>query len=175
MDNFAEQLVFKKETKADKARRIGTVISGSLFTFCLVLIALMMLGKPMMAFFFFILAVGAGYGTYFLVTSSYVEYEYTFTNGELDVDKIIAKKKRTSLLSVEVRSFTDFGRYSDGLEESEDMTVVFATDNVASKEYYADFDHKEYGITRLVFVPDERMLDNIRKFLPAKLRNNIGD
>ena len=147
----------------------------------------MMLGKPMMAFFFFILAVGAGYGTYFLVTSSYVEYEYTFTNGELDVDKIIAKKKRTSLLSVEVRSFTDFGRYSDGLEESEDMTVVFATDNVASKEYYADFDHKEYGITRLVFVPDERMLDNIRSscrpssgtisglMLPIKYRGPLSE
>ncbi len=174
MDNFCEQLVVKKETSGDKARRIGTMISGSLFTLCLVLIAIMQLGTPLIALLGLLLAVGAGYGTYFLVTTSYVEYEYTFTNGELDVDKIIAKKKRNSLLSVEVRSFADFGKYSDDLEESEDMTVVFATDNVVSKEYYADFDHKDYGKTRLVFVPDERMLDNIRKFLPVKLKQKLA-
>ncbi|MBQ3885220.1 MAG: hypothetical protein II729_03805 [Ruminococcus sp.] len=173
MDNFAEQLVKRNETANDKARRITTMITGSLFTLCLVLIAILQLNRPLLAFLGFVLAVGAGYATYFLVQSAYVEYEYTFTNGELDVDKIIAMKKRTSLLSVEVRTFTAFGKYSDDLEESDDMTVVMATDNIESKEYYADFEHTEYGKCRLVFVPDEKMLDNIKKFLPAKLRNAL--
>lgn len=111
--------------------------------------------------------------TYLLVQGRYVEYEYTFTNGELDIDKIIAQKKRKELLTVEVRNFSDFGKYSDDMEETEDMTVVYATDNIISNEYYADFEHKEYGRTRLIFVPDERMLENIKKFLPAKLRNSL--
>ena len=113
MDNFYEQLVVKNETSGDKARRIGTVISGSLFTLCLVLIAMLQMDRPIMALLGLLLAVGAGYGTYFLVTTSYVEYEYAFTNGELDVDKIIAKKKRSSLVSINVSSFSDFGKYSD--------------------------------------------------------------
>ena len=166
MDNFYEQLVVKNETSGDKARRIGTVISGSLFTLCLVLIAMLQMDRPIMALLGLLLAVGAGYGTYFLVTTSYVEYEYAFTNGELDVDKIIAKKKRSSLVSINVSSFSDFGKYSDDMEESED--------NVISKEYYADFEHKDYGKTRLVFVPDERMMENIRKFLPAKLKQKLA-
>ncbi len=174
MDNFYEQLVVKNETSGDKARRIGTVISGSLFTLCLVLIAMLQMDRPIMALLGLLLAVGAGYGTYFLVTTSYVEYEYAFTNGELDVDKIIAKKKRSSLVGINVSSFSDFGKYSDDMEESEDMTVIFATDNVISKEYYADFEHKDYGKTRLVFVPDERMMENIRKFLPAKLKQKLA-
>ena len=86
MDNFAEQLVKRNETANDKARRITTMITGSLFTLCLVLIAILQLNRPLLAFFGFVLAVGAGYATYFLVQSAYVEYEYTFTNGELDVE-----------------------------------------------------------------------------------------
>lgn len=173
MDNFAEQLVSRNDTKSDKTRRIGTLISGTLFSLCLALLGLMQLGIPILSLMLFVLAAGGGYVTYLLVQGGKVEYEYTFTNGELDIDKIIARKKRKELLSTEVRTFSDFGKYSDDMEEPEDMTIVFATDNIASNEYYADFDHKEYGKTRLVFVPDEKMLDNIKKFLPAKLRNSL--
>jgi hypothetical protein len=118
----------------------------------------------------FALAAVAGYGTYYFVQNTYVEYEYTFTNGDLDVDKIIAKKKRHEMLSTSIRKFTDFGKYEDGMEETSDMTVIMATDNIASHEYYADFTDETVGSARLIFVPDERMLENIRKFLPAKLR-----
>lgn len=173
MDNFAEQLVKRNETKSDKIRRIATIITGSLFTVCIVLFAFLQIGQPLLALMGFVLAVAAGYGTYFLVQGSYVEYEYTFTNGELDVDKIIARKKRTALLSVPVRTFTAFGKYTEDMEETEDMTVVVASDNIISREYYADFEHTEYGKTRLIFVPDERMLENIKKALPAKIRSEL--
>lgn len=173
MDNFSEQLVTRKETKSDKVSRIGTLITGSLFTLCLVLLGLLQLSQPVITLMFLLLAAAGGYMTYLLVQGRYVEYEYTFTNGELDIDKIIAQKKRKELLTVEVRNFSDFGKYSFDMEETEDMTVVYATDNIISNEYYADFEHKEYGRTRLIFVPDEKMLDNIKKFLPAKLRNSL--
>lgn len=174
MDNFAEQLVKRNETKSDKIRRIATIITGSLFTVCIVLFAFLQIGQPLLALMGFVLAVAAGYGTYFLVQGSYVEYEYTFTNGELDVDKIIARKKRTALLTVPVRTFTAFGKYTEDMEETEDMTVVVASDNIISREYYADFEHTEYGKTRLIFVPDERMLENIKKALPAKIHNELN-
>lgn len=174
MDNFAEQLVTKNETGADKIRKTSTMISGGLFALCLALLGLINMQRPIISIMAFVLAVGGVYATYLFVHGGEVEYEYTFTNGELDIDKIIARKKRKALLSVEVRTFSDFGKYSDDMEESEDMTVVFATDNIVSNEYYADFEHKEYGKTRLVFVPDEKMMDNIRKFLPAKLRNSLN-
>ena len=74
------------------------------------------------------------------------------------------------MLSVDVSKFTAFGKYNDSLEETSDMTVVLATDNIASGEYYADFPHEEYGSTRLVFSPDEKMLSNIKKALPRTLR-----
>ena len=170
MDNFAEQLVKKNETSADRNRRIVIAVCGILITVAMVFVSFIQLDKPVIAFLGMILAAATGYGTFFLIQGSYVEYEYTFTNGELDIAKIIAKKKRIEMLSTEVRSFTDFGKYSDDIEESEDMTVVITSDNIASHEYYADFQHEEYGKTRLVFVPNEKMLEFIGRYLPAKLR-----
>jgi hypothetical protein len=105
----------------------------------------------------------------------YVEYEYTFTNGELDIDKIVAKKKRREMLSVSVGKFKEFGRYDDAPEETDDMTVVFATSNIASEEWYADFDHEQYGSTRLVFCPNENMIENMRKNLPRALRAKLEE
>ncbi len=170
MDNFAEQLVKKNETSSDKTRRVLMIVVGILFSAALAVLAVLQLRNPLIALLGLVLAVISGYGTFNIVQNTYVEYEYAFTNGELDVDKIIAKKKRREMISTNVRQFTAFGKYSDDLEETEDMTVIFATDNIASHEYYADFNDETVGSARLVFSPDEKMLENITKFLPARLR-----
>ncbi len=174
MDNFAEQLVKRSETSSDKTKRLILIIVGVFFTVVIAGLAVLQLTKPIFAMLGLILAAVAGYGTYFAVQGSYVEYEYTFTNGELDVDKIVAKKKRTAMVSTDIKKFTAFGKYTDGMDESEDMTVVIASDNIASHEYYADFQHEEYGLTRLIFAPDERILDNIKKSLPPQLKRELN-
>lgn len=171
MDNFAEQLVEKNETASEKTKRILMTVLGITGTLIFAVLGVLMLGSPVVSLVGFMLAAAAGYGTFNVMQSSYIEYEYAFTNGELDVDKIIAKKKRKSLISVEVRTFTAFGKYTEDIDEPDNMTVVISSDNIASHEYYADFQHGVYGLTRLVFAPDEKMLDNINKFLPAKLRS----
>ena len=173
MDNFAEQLIKKNETASDKLKRIVLTIIGIIVTLMLLLLAAMQLQNGLVATIGIILSVVAAFGTFRIVQSSMIEYEYTFTNGELDVDKIIAKKKRSEMLTVNVRKFTAFGKYEDGMEETEDMTVVLVSDNIAEHEYYADFEHEDYGKTRLVFCPNEKMLSNIRKSLPAKLRAEL--
>ena len=174
MDNFAEQLVKKQQTSADRAKLIMIVAGGVILTVLLAIGAVLMLGRPLISFVGLIGAAALGYWTYFSAQSMQVEYEYTFTNGELDVDKIIAKKKRKSLLSTDTGKFTAFGKYDeDAPDESDDMTVVFATNNLASEEYYADFPHAQYGSTRLVFCPDERMLENVTRSLSPSLRNKL--
>lgn len=174
MDNFAEQLVKKNETASEKTKRTLITVLGIAGTLIFVALGILTIGNPLLSLLAFLLAVAAGYGTFTVVQSSYVEYEYAFTNGELDIDKIIAKKKRKSLISIEVNKFKAFGRYSEDIDEPDNMTVVISSDNIASHEYYADFQHEDYGLTRLVFAPDERMLDNIKKFLPANVRSKFA-
>ena len=171
MDNFAEYLVRKNETAQDKSKRTLTLIAGITLTLILATAGILMAVRPVLFVVLLLLAFASAYLTYFLVQSMYVEYEYTFTNGELDIDKIVAQKKRTSLLSVEIKKFDDFGKYSDEMEESEDMTVVFASDNIEKHEYYAEFLHDDYGRTRLVFSPDSKILDYTVNSLMSSVRN----
>lgn len=174
MDNFAEQLVKKQLSGSERTKKMLTIVGGILITLILVAGSVLMLGQGFVSFIGLLLAVGSGYGTFFLVQNMEVEYEYTFTNGELDIDKIIAKKKRREMLSVSISKFTDFGKYDgETPEETDDMTVVLATSNIVSEEYYADFPHEEYGSTRLVFCPDEKMLGNIKKSLPRALKGKL--
>ncbi|MGN0576072.1 MAG: hypothetical protein ACI4J2_08580 [Ruminococcus sp.] len=172
MDNFSEQLVERNDTTADKLKKILIYGGGTILNIFLIVLSLLMLGS-VYSTLGFILAVGIGYGTYYLGQSTSVEYEYAITNGELDVDKIIAKKRRKSLISVDVKTFTEFRKYTEELPETKDMTIVICSDNIASHEYYAEFEHEQYGKTRMIFSPDETMLGNIKKALPARLRHSI--
>lgn len=172
MDNFSEQLVKREATSSDKMKKFLIYGGGVLITVILVVFSILQLGS-MFSMLGLLLAAGAGYGTYFLGQSTYVEYEYTFTNGELDIDKIVAKKKRTPMITADVGKFITFGKYSEKMTETDDMTVVISSDNIASHEYYADFVHSDYGKTRLIFSPNETMLENIRRSLPRTLRNQF--
>lgn len=177
MDNFAEQLIKKQMTKSDRIRHnIGIAIGVILTLFFLATTILTVGNGGLFSFLGVILAVFSAVMTYISHRNTKVEYEYTFTNGELDIDKIIAQSKRKEMLTVQVSRFTDFGRYDLSVpEEPDDMTVVYATDNIESHEYFADFQHEDYGSTRLVFCPDKRMLENIRIFLPRELKNKIPE
>ncbi|MDE5764933.1 MAG: hypothetical protein K2I00_08215 [Ruminococcus sp.] len=171
MDNFSEQLIRRELTKTDRMKKFFTLYGGILLTLILAVAGFLMLGQALISFILLILAAASGYGTFFLFRNTNVEYEYTFTNGDLDIDKIIAQSKRKEMLTVQVSKFTDFGKYNEQTpEETEDMTVIMVSDNIASHEYYADFQHEEYGNTRLVFSPDEKMLGNINRCLPLKLK-----
>lgn len=172
MDNFSEQLVVRNDTSMDKLKKFMICGGGILLTVLLAVLSLMMLGS-VYSTLGLILAVGTGFGTYYSGQSAYVEYEYAITNGELDIDKIIAKKRRKGLISVDVKTFTEFRKYTEELPETRDMTIVICSDNIASHEYYAEFEHEQYGKTRLIFSPDEKMLGNIKKALPAKLRHSV--
>lgn len=172
MDSFAEQLVKREDTSSDKMKKYLIYGGGIFITIALVILAVLKMGSTV-SIIMLLLAGGAGYLTYFLGTSTYVEYEYAFTNGELDIDKIIAKRKRVELLSADVRKFTAFGKYSEDIDDSDDLTTVISSDNIASHEYYADFECDKYGKTRLIFAPDEKILEYIMDFLPYSIKRNM--
>lgn len=174
MDNFAEYLVKKQPTGSEKIKNIMSIIGMIILTAALLVLGIMLRGG-IINFILLIFALVSGVATFFTIRNTKVEYEYTFTNGDLDIDKIIAQSKRKEMLSVQVGKFTDFGKYTENApEETADMTVVMATDNIASHEWYADFPHEDYGNCRLIFCPDERMLSNIKPFLHPSIRNKAA-
>lgn len=172
MDSFCEQIVYKKNTPKE-----------SFFQFFLIFLTFVVGLTAFFIFSTFITIVGGfvvggliiGFGLWGL-TFTYYEHEYAFTNGDLDIDKIIARRKRRRLITVEVKSVSDFGKASDlkGVYKKINTTLIQASDGILENMYYLDFKSQKYGNTRLIISPDEKMLDNMNKYLPRHLKNKFS-
>ena len=167
MDVFVEYLVKKKNGGKELLLQILTVI-GALLVFAL----MMVLGGifPVVSMVTTLLAFGALYGGYLLIISMNVEYEYIVTNGEMDVDKIIAKRKRKRMLTVNARSFEKFGPFKEAehANDSYSNRVYACTSPDDPGCYYAVLTHQTMGRILLVFTPNDNVLENLKSYIPRQ-------
>ncbi|WP_044973643.1 DUF6106 family protein [Ruminococcus sp. HUN007] len=172
MDSYAEQIVKKADNGSDKMKR-GLCYAGGVAAGILIIFLAQMLKVAVVGIF---LGVGAFYGGLYLGTNYDVEYEYLVVNNELDIDKILAKKRRKKLITVKTGDFVDFGKYTEDLK-SGDETVIWAvgTSSEVLPTFYGDFEHPTYGKCRLLFSPSVKVLRELKHGLKPSLRNNIGE
>ena len=110
MDSYCEYIVKKRNGGKELGLRALIIVAAiALF------IIFMMLGfvMPNFSMITILLAAGSLYGGYILITNMSVEYEYIVTNGEMDIDKIIAKRRRKRLITVNARTFERFGPFKE--------------------------------------------------------------
>jgi hypothetical protein len=169
MDVFYEQLVEKVPSGKDNAKKFGIYALALI----LAIVAIFLTMSTVFASLGLLVAAGIGWGAYYLGTNQFVEYEYAITNGEIDIDKIVGKRKRSRLLTVEVSQFTAFGQYLNETKNGDDLTIVLASENVGVNDWFADFETESYGNTRLIFTPDKKFLECIRPYLKNGLRLDI--
>lgn len=100
MDFFNENLVQRRKTGKDVAIIIGIILLGIVLTCALLLF---LLGMPIVGQFFLLLIAGVWFLAYRLISGRKVEFEYIVTNSDMDVDKIVAKRKRTRILSLNAK------------------------------------------------------------------------
>lgn len=167
-DIFIEYLVKRQKTPQTTVLKILIVLAA-----ILICAAAMLFGGVLgsLSILAPLLAVGAIYGAYYLITSMNVEYEYSVTNGELDVDQIIAQRKRKRLVTVNCKEVEAFGRYKPAEHQGKSyQTKIIACDNIASPElWYCVVRLKQSGQTLVVFNANQRMLDGIKPFLPRPI------
>ena len=176
MDHFAEQLVKKYHSPKDDVKKALIITGAAVIT--LVSLLLTFMGFPLAL----ILPVCAIWAAWYLLKLSHVEYEYSCTNGELDIDKIMGQDKRKSLLSVNVGTFTVFGKSGQVKESDDDMTTFAAMgislmgggDDDDNDTYYAEFEHPEHGKCCLYFCPDARMREAMEPFFSRELKRQLG-
>lgn len=165
MDTFIEQIVRKKRDNKD------TLIKAGIIALIIVLVCffVLFLGAYGLLSLSVLLSVGVIFGGFWLVSQFDVEYEYIVTNGELDVDKIIAKKKRKRLITVDAKSFEIFGRYEETVPAGNETTTILAVGG-KNPDYYADFKHSKYGNVRLIFSPDQKVLEALSSRISVRAR-----
>lgn len=168
MDIFTEQRVIKPTSGKDTAlKALIIVVTGMI---CAASIYLMLCGLGIVLF----LAAGLVFGAYYLVTGFYSEYEYIVTNGEMDIDKIIAKRKRKRLITVKASAFERFGKLEEAPEAEKDVTIILATGanstDEPAEDYYADLAHATYGNIRVIFTPENKVIEALKPYFSRELK-----
>jgi hypothetical protein len=166
MDIFIEKIVRKRKDFKDSLFTIG-IIFGALI---LVLIALNIQVLAGLSLFIF---VGVAYLAYMLISSRNIEYEYAVTNGDLDIDKIIAQRKRKRIFSANCKTFDLVARvksqhytpqYRNFKNKIDCSSGFMDSDDV----YFIVLQYKNEQ-TILFIEPSEKMLKNFKTFIPRKV------
>ncbi|WP_058486093.1 DUF6106 family protein [Defluviitalea phaphyphila] len=164
-DIFKEQLVHKNKTKKDKIIS-GLIILGAIF---IILLSISIIRNLTLLI---ILILIAGYGAYWFIQRQNIEYEYVFTNGDLDIDKIINKSSRKRVLSTSVKNFEIMAHVEDKNYEHElsnfEKILDFSSGEVKSNTYAALFMYENQKV-KMIFEPNEEILKGILNYIPRKL------
>ncbi|MBO4391108.1 MAG: hypothetical protein J5825_09665 [Lachnospiraceae bacterium] len=166
-DSYCEWLVAKKQTPVTTLLKVLIIIAGVF----LLLVGLIFAGQTYS--FTLLLGVGAMIGAFFLSKSLNIEYEYIFTSGELNIDKVTDQQRRKTVLKVDMQSIELVAKYQSGTMSSyrnnQDLKVTDYSSQKDPENVYALVctGNENRGI--YLFDPNEKMLKMMRNYAPRKI------
>lgn len=157
MDTFVEQIVRKTKSAKEYGIIALTVLAALILTAALILFM-----PPL-----FVLVIAIGYGAYWLISSQNIEFEYSVTNGDIDIDQIIARRKRKRIVSVSGGKIEAMSPYvpAEFANRQFDRRVVAAPSEQTATWCFS-YRSKKNGHTLVVFEPDDRVLAALKEGLP---------
>lgn len=165
MDFFNEHIVKKKKDAKDWLFTAAILLLG----WALFLLSVMFIKYT--ANFIILIVAAIIYGEYYFITGLSTEYEYVVINGEMDVDKISAKRSRKRLLSVNSKDFEYFAPLTN--EHKNQITpnhkIVDVSSSLKADNLYFALYFKNNQKICLVFEPTDKMIEEFSKFV-AKTR-----
>ncbi len=160
MDIFLEYLMKKKQTGLDVLKQLGVLVAAVIASF-LVMFIFQMLGD-FLASYTLLGVAGVTYGMVVVLRNFNLEYEYIFTNGDLDIDIIKARKVRKRLVSLQCKRIEIMASDKNTTYRSD-----FESESI-SKRFNAVYNPALGGIYHVVFTYDgERIMLTFQP--PAKL------
>ncbi len=171
MEIFIEEMVKKSKNGAYYARLLGI---GVLCAFFVVLfMGVLMPLFPSLAPIIFLATVGTLYGTYYIAASGELEFEYSLVNNEIDVDKIVNRKKRKRITTANLRALDSFGtvknpEFAGYLRDAGVKKLYACRDKNAVDVFFLVYSENTVK-KMLIFSPSEKMIDIIAKYNPKKV------
>lgn len=165
MDAFTEQLVVKKK----EGKEWGMIVLAA-FLAALTLLAAVLVFFYLPAFSIVVLA-GGGYGVFQLVIRQNIEFEYSVTNGDIDIDRIVARRSRKRLVSVAGRKLETLEPYRpDSLRNQSFSRTVMAAPSLSEPDLWMfSYHSKKNGHTLVIFQPNEKVRRELFAGLPRPL------
>lgn len=168
MDIFVEQLIKRKRRASDFVKVGLCVVAATVVIF----LTFITIGSPLTSLTL-LLGVGLLYVLYNLNISINVEFEYCFTNGSLDVDKIIAARKRKRLTELNAREIEMMGttknRAFKGYMQNSDIKKIYACTSIKDDDVYFVVYEKGGQKCILLFNPNDTIKDGFRRLNPQNV------
>ncbi len=165
MDIFMEKIVRKRKDYKDYLITAAILIGA-------VALMVVVMFVPILGQMWLFFAAGIIYLAYLLSTTRNIEFEYAVTNGDLDIDKIVAQRKRKRVFSANCKTFEVVARV-----KSEHFTPQYKSfknqiDCTSTKDadgvYFVVLNYKNEQ-TVVYFEPTEKMLQSFKTFIPRKV------
>lgn len=164
MDHYEEQLVAVKKGAKEGALTALIVLAVA---------AIAVLSLWFLGMFFVIITAGAIYGAYWLISGLSTEMEYCVTNGDIDIDRIVAKRKRKRIVSVRGGKILSLEKFDGTIPAGFDRTVMAASSPTAAGCWRFTYHSKKNGRTQVIFEPSEAVLDELIGGLPRPLQIEV--
>lgn len=161
-DIFVEELIRKNRAGKEglfkgAAIVLGLILCGLAFHFF----------TSIFPFFFAIICILV----FFMFRYSVKEYEYSFINGDVDIDQILGKRKRKTVLSCSCRDIKIMEYCGSRKAEGSFTAVIDASISVKTAGRWYFICELEDGNRTVVYLnPSERLLDAFRAYLGSKMK-----
>lgn len=165
MDTFLEKMVARKRMPKDGLIAFGIILAG------FAVIGLIM-SIPLLGSLALLLSAGVAYGVYYFIKSTNIEFEYAVTNGDLDIDKIIAQRKRKRIFTGNCKDFEIVAKLKGDkyTDEYKNITKkIEAVSTMESSDVYFVVTSCKGERTIVFFEPNKRMIDAFKVFIPRKV------
>ena len=170
-DTFVEQLVKIEPTTKTKATVIAIwtvfiLMAIGLIAYCFI--------NPSLSFVFIILAALCVYLAFNMSSKLNIEYEYINTNGEIDIDCVISKKKRQNMANFSCTDIESIEKYNPNkhIVKKENNNLYFACipDDAS---IVLKIKRHDRGYFFVVMSPNEDFRESLKKYLPYLLKKEL--
>lgn len=162
MDTFIEQIIKKRFGPKDFLIFAAAILGGC---------AVILISWAFVPSFSSIVFVAVCIGAYYLISSRHLEFEYSATNGDISIDKIINRRSRKRLISMDAHDIEAMGKYNSDQHKQKnyDVRIVASENDDGRDAWYFSGHHPQKGSVLVVFNPNETVLQAIKPFLTRQV------
>lgn len=172
MEQITECLVKKEPDKIDVLKKTGIVIAAFI---CAVLSMMLAASIEVLNSFGIFFAAVVLFVAYKFAQTTDIEFEYCAINGDIDVDKIFAKKRRKKFVSVTAERIEKIvPAESDELKGRTDIKkTYFAARSKDDDTNYVIIFKDKNSMAKLVIVDDEKLIHQLLMSMPRKVTKRV--
>lgn len=171
MDFFNEWIVKRKRSVLDIMTIFITLLAAVFIIYLLLAFSRYIIGLLPIAIALVI------YLAYRVISNSNIEYEYIVTNGNMDVDKIIARKRRKKVLSINAKDFEYFApltqEHASVFDDKSITKRIDVSSNTPSERTHFAIYYNNGEKVCLIFEPTDKMIENFSHYISRSLNHTL--